>query len=502
MIDTHLPALVVVLPLLGGLLAVFAGRGVLPWLWATLVASATFAATIALLMKVQAEGVVTYAMGGWQAPWGIEYRVDALSATVLVVVAAISCVTTFYARLSVAKEIPKDRHNFFYSLWLLCQAGLLGITITGDAFNIYVMLEISSLTVYGLIALGGNNDRRAFTAAINYLVIGSIGASFILIAIGYLYMMTGTLNIADMSAKLTEFYFKDEQLYGTKNATIYVAFAFLMVGLGIKMALFPLHTWLPNAYTYAPSAVTALLAATATKVGIYMTIRFYFTIFGVQFSFGQIPNRVILMACACFAIILGSVIAIRQTQFKKTLAYSSVAQIGYIVLGFSLLNVSGIAGSIVHIVNHAMIKGGLFMAVGAVAYRTRVTSLDALSGLGKRMPLTMAAFTAGGLSLIGFPLTAGFVSKWYLVTGALESGLWPLAIVVLIGSILALIYVWRMIELIYFAEPREDAPTREAPWSLLLPTWVLIGASIYFGIDATLTGGLAESAARMLLGNP
>ena len=177
MIDAHLPALVIVLPLIGGLISVFTGRGVFPWLWATTVATATFATTIALLIKVRAEGGVTYAMGSWQAPWGIEYRVDLLSATVLLIVAAISCVATLYARASVASEIPRDRHDFFYALWLLCLAGLLGITITGDAFNIYVMLEISSLTIYGLIALGGNSDRRAFTAAINYIIIGSIGAS-------------------------------------------------------------------------------------------------------------------------------------------------------------------------------------------------------------------------------------------------------------------------------------------------------------------------------------
>ncbi|MCA8959757.1 MAG: monovalent cation/H+ antiporter subunit D family protein [Planctomycetes bacterium] len=495
----HLPALVVLLPFFGGLTSVLTRRGSLAWLWASIIGVGTFSATVGLLLRVLDEGVVTYAMGGWKAPWGIEYRVDAVNASVLLVVAAIGCVTTLYARRSVADEIPNDRLHFFYALWQLCQAGLLGITITGDAFNIYVMLEISSLTIYGLLALGKDKDRRALTATINYIIVGSIGASFILIAIGYLYMVTGTLNIADMSHHLGDLLQREREL-GTRNATVHVAFAFLMVGLSIKMALFPLHTWLPNAYTYAPSAVTAMLAATATKVGIYMAIRFYFTIFGAEFSFEQTHNQAILMVCASLAILLGSLAAIRQQIVKRLLAYSSIAQIGYIVLGFALVNRNGLAGSIVHIANHALMKGGMFMALGAVVYSTRSNDLSSLKGLGRRMPFTMAAFTAGGLGLIGFPLTGGFISKWYLVSGTLERGLWPLAIVVLLGSLLALYYVWKLVELIYFEEPGPNAPLRDAPWSLVIPTWLLIGASIYFGIDARLTGGLAEAAAERLLG--
>jgi multicomponent Na+:H+ antiporter subunit D len=171
-------------------------------------------------------------------------------------------------------------------------------------------------------------------------------------------------------------------------------------------------------------------------------------------------------------------------------------------LGFSLANKAGVTASVIHIFNHAVIKGGMFMALGCVALRLGGTDLRHLRGLGKRMPLTMAAFTAGGLGLIGMPMTSGFVSKWYLVQGALDAGLWWVAFVVLGGSLLALVYIWRVVEAIYFQQPEvtPEGGVREAPLSMLIPTWILIGASLYFGIDATLTANSAETAAMMLLG--
>jgi len=491
----NLPALVVIVPLLGGLISVLIGPGVRSWCWSSIVSAATFAAALALYGQVGGGATVSYPMGSWLPEYGIAYHIDALNAFILLVVSGVAFVCTLYARLSVAQEIPADRLHIFYGIWLLALAGLLGITITGDAFNVYVLLEVSSLTVYTLIAMGRHRDRRALTASLRYLIIGSIGASFILLGIGYLLMVTGTLNMADMRAQL------EAMPDAAHNRTVQVAFAFLLVGLSLKMALFPLHMWLPNAYAYAPSAVSAFIAATATKVGIYLAFRFLFDVFGYQFAFVTFPSHMVLLLCASFGIILASLAAIKQRNIKRMLAYSSVAQIGYMVLGFALANVDGLTGSVVHIGNHALMKGGMFLALGAVVYRLGGADLDRLRGLGRRMPWTMAAFTAGGMGLIGFPLTAGFISKWYLVKGALAADMWPLALVVLVGSLLALVYVWRVVEAVYFQEPSDQrsATVREAPASLLVPTWFLIGASIYFGIDATLTVGAAQEAARAML---
>ena len=307
-----------------------------------------------------------------------------------------------------------------------------------------------------------------------------------------MYNATGSLNIYDLSRLIPE-------LAGSR--TIQVAMAFLTVGLGLKLALFPMHMWLPNAYTYAPSAVTVFLAATATKVAVYALIRVTYTIFGTVDILEIVPIRDMFMVMAVIAMFVGSLVAIYQLNIKRMLAYSSVAQIGYIVLGLSFDTVTGMAAGIIHLFNHAVMKGGLFMALGAVAYRVGGVQLGQMTGLGRKMPWTMASFVAGGLSLIGVPLTVGFVSKWYLIQAALEKGWWMIAILIVISSLLAVIYVWRVVEVIYFRPTGVVAQeVNEAPLSMLIPMWVLIGASIYFGIDATTTLDVAIAAARALLG--
>ena len=321
---------------------------------------------------------------------------------------------------------------------------------------------------------------------------GSVGASFIVIGIGLLYVETGTLNLADLAERLPA-------LHGER--TILVAFAFLTVGTSLKLALFPLHLWLPNAYTFAPSAVTAFLAATATKVAVYVLLRFFFTVFGTAYSFEELRLGMWLLPLALAAIFTMSLVAIFQSNVKRMLAYSSVAQIGYIILGVSFASVTGLTAATLHLFNHALMKGALFLALGCVMYRVGSVHIDALRGLGRRMPWTMAAFTAGGLSLIGVPLTVGFVSKWFLVLGALEQGMWPVAALVLVTSTMAVVYIWRVVEAIYFGAPSARAESvTEAPLALLVPTWALILANLYFGIDATLTTSVAGQAARTLLG--
>ena len=278
-------------------------------------------------------------------------------------------------------------------------------------------------------------------------------------------------------------------------------FAFLTVGIGLKLAMFPLHLWLPNAYAYAPSAVTAFLAATATKVAVYVMLRFMLEVFGADFSLGEMPLDSILIGLGLIGILSASLVAVFQYDVKRMLAYSSVAQIGYMLLGIGLASATGVGAAILHIFNHALMKGALFLALGAVACRIGAVTLRDFSGLGRRMPWTMAAIAIGGLSLIGVPPTVGFVSKWYLVLGTLEQGLWPIAVLILIGSLLALVYVWRLIEAAYFGRTAPDAPeVREAPATMLIPIWVLVVANIYFGINTDISVGSAMQAAAALMG--
>lgn len=487
---THLPILQVVVPLMASPLCLILHRSQLAWIFSLLVSGLTFIISILLLQQVMTTGLISYELGGWDAPWGIEYRIDKLNAFLLLIISGISTVVLIAAQSSISTEISKDKQTYFYVLYLLSLTGMLGIVATGDAFNVFVFLEISSLSAYALIAMG--NKRQALWASYQYLIMGTIGATFILIGIGLLYQMTGTLNMQDLSHRLVGV---------EQSRTVFVAFAFVMVGVCLKLAMFPLHLWLPNAYAYAPSIVTAFFAATSTKVAVYLLIRFSFSVFGLSFSFATIPLQTIFIALGLIGIFVASISAINQINVKHLFAYSSIAQIGYMIIGFSLSTITGLTATLLHMFNHALMKSAIFLALAAVIYRVGNVELNSLRGLGRQMPLTMSAIVIGGLSLIGVPLTVGFISKWYLLMALIEQGWWPVAVLILIGSMLAVIYVWRIVEVAYFKDPLNvDETAKEAPLIFLIPIWILVIANIYFGIDTRLSVQVAEGAAQSLFG--
>jgi multicomponent Na+:H+ antiporter subunit D len=486
----NLPALQVAIPLASAPICLLLRNPRHAWAWSTIVSWLVLAMAILLVQRVTVDGTLSYAIGAWATPWGIEYRIDMAGALMILVIATIGAVVMPYAWRSIQHELHYKHVGLFYTCYLLFLTGLLGIVVTGDAFNLFVFLEISSLSSYVLISLG--STRRALTAAYQYLVMGTIGATFILIGIGLLYMMTGTLNMLEISQRLPGV---------ADTRTIRVAFAFVTVGVSIKLALFPLHIWLPNAYTFAPSVVTAFIAATATKVGVYVLLRFFFTVFGIHFSFNNMHVGEILMLLAVAAILVASLVAIFQNNVKRMLAYSSVAQIGYIILGISLATSDGVSAGMIHLFNHALIKCALFLALGCIFLRLGSVELKDMHGLGRQMPWTMAAFVAGGLSLIGLPLTAGFISKWYLVSAVLVDGYWPLAVLILVSSLLALMYIWRVVEAAYFHVPGAAMhKVREAPASMLIPVWLLIGTNLYVGINASPITTIARQGANALVG--
>ncbi|MEQ8506543.1 MAG: monovalent cation/H+ antiporter subunit D family protein [Rhodospirillales bacterium] len=489
-IEPHLPILQVVVPLLCAPVCVLLRNAKLSWIWATLVTWVTFFIALVLLGKVLISGLIIYELGSWPAPWGIEYRIDAANALVLVIVTAIGAITLPYAKASVEKEVPEPRIYLFYLMYMLCLTGLLGITTTADAFNLFVFLEISSLSSYVLISLGGN--RRALTASYRYLIMGTLGATFYIIGVGMMYMMTGSLNMADLATLLPAV---------DHTRTVLAAFAFVVVGLGLKLAMFPLHTWLPNAYAFAPSAVTVFLASTATKVAIYALLRLVFTVFGGTDLLAATDINLMLIVLAIAGMFAGAFVAIFQTDVKRMLAYSSVSQVGYMVLGIGLATTAGLTGGIVHLFNHAVMKGAAFMAVGAMFYVIGSVKLNDLAGVGKRMPVTTAVFLVAGLSLIGTPVTVGFISKWQLVQASLELGWWYIAAGILLSSLLAIAYVWRVVEVAYLKAPPKGAKLREeAPLSMLVPMILLAAAAVWYGIDGDTTLRIAGEAANALMG--
>lgn len=488
----QLPALVVVLPFVCGALTILAPKGRPAWAFATFISWLTFGGCVALLLQVSASGVVSYHMGAWAPPLGIEYRIDLANALVLTLVSGVAALVLPFAYESVKSEIDERQSPFFYAMMLICLTGLLGVTITGDAFNVFVFLEISSLSTYTLVAMGARADRRALTSAFNYLVMGTLGATFFVIGIGLLYQATGTLNLADLHGKLV----------GHDSRVVEAGFAFIMVGIGLKLAMFPMHVWMPGAYGYAPSAVTAFIAATSTKVAVYVLIRFFFSVFGLGFEFMQNAFTYVLLPLGLAGMFVASLIAVFQSDVKRMLAYSSVGQIGYMLLGVSFGTKDGLAAALVHLVNHGLMKGALFMSVACVVLRLGDHHCSAFTGLARRMPFTATAFIISGLSLIGVPLTIGFVSKWYLLEAGFAGGYAWTAFLIVASSLIAIVYVGRVIELMLREPPqtgKQAGPVAEAPLSMLIPMWILVAANVYFGLRTEFTAGLAERAAETLM---
>ena len=466
----HYPVLILLAPFFAAIaVSLLGGRwaGVcLPLVLGAL--SFSLAVSIALLGPVAADGEVVYNLGGWPRPFGIEFRIDALNAILLVVINTVSLLTAIYSIRAAAAENP-DKRPQFYTLFLLLITGLLGMSLTGDAFNLYVLLEVSSLTSYALIAM---SSRRAVLASFNYIIMGTMGASFYLLGVGYLYIQTGSLNMVDIGEIL-----RQTDLYGSK--TILVAFMLILVGVWIKMAFFPLHGWLPNAYAYAPSSAGCVLAPLVTKVTIYVMIRLMMTVFGPEYVFAYLGWSHVVVWMAVLAIVAGSILALAQINLKKMLTYLIVAEVGYMVGGVWLANETALVGAFYHVVSDAFMTLCLFLAAGAIIYKTGKNTIPEMRGLFRKMPWTMAGFVVAGLSMIGIPPTCGFFSKWYLISGAIEVGHWGYVAALLFSSLINAILFFRIFEVAYFSKSdshgHEERAEAEAPGEAGEPPLTMLG---------------------------
>ena len=492
--QSALPIVIVAAPLIASLLVPLVGwwrrAAVYPLFLGTLALCA--GASVAAAQAVLAQGPQAYYLGGWAPPWGIAFHVDHLAALLLPLLSGMALAVGVFSKRSVLRELPEQEVPF-YSVYLLLVAGVTGIVATADLFNLYVFLEITSLSSYALVSIGSG---RAVVSAFRYLVLGTVGAAFYLLSVGYLYSVAGTLNMADLAEILPGLY---------ESNAVRVGFAFFVVGMAIKMALFPVHAWLPAAYSNAPSAVSALVAATTTKVAAYTLVRVTFYVFEPRFAIELFPVTTVLGGMGAVAMVLGSVMAIAQSDLKRMLAYSSVAQIGYIVLGVGLANATALTGGMLHLVNHSVMKGCLFLAAGAIVYRTGCREIRQLRNLSRRMPWTAAVFTVAAFSMIGLPPFGGFFSKMYLLLGAIEAEHWVYVALILLSSVLALAYFANVIRYLYVpgdapAADNESGPTPptgngEAPLSMLGPMLALAAAILLLGLfNGALVSGFLEPA--------
>ena len=432
----HAPLFIVLLPVSAALLCMLFSRiqkNLGSWIVIGSIAAA-FMSAVTVLQQVLADGgkPIHYWMGNWQPPLGIEFVIDPISGILAVLITFISLLGSLYS-LPFVKEEGWLHVGGYYTLYGLMTVGMCGMVITGDVFNLYVFLEVMSLSGYGLIALGG---KKSMLAAFRYLLIGTIGASLYLLGVGYMYALTGTLNMADMAVRAAQFL--DYPIFA-------LAVACFVIGFGIKMALFPLHGWQPDAYNYAHPGSAAFIAGCMSKVPAYAMIRFLFFMFGVDTPVIKAALDV-LGILGIAGILLGSFMALAQYDFRRMLAYSSVAQIGYIAIGLAMGNMYGFIGAVLHIINHAFMKSALFFVIGGIQYRFGEVNIYRLGGMNKKVAISSITVTLAALSMIGIPPTGGFFSKWYLLLGAYTGAQYVYIGVLVVSSLLNAIYFFRILE--------------------------------------------------------
>ncbi len=490
---SQLPILPLLPLLFGSILAVLAGlwRARAAQVVAVVATALALAAALTGLVTVTASEPLHYELGGWPPPVGIEYVLDPLSAFMASIVALIGLLIVIYP-VEAAFDLRPGRGVPVYPLALLLLTGLMGVMLSGDLFHLFVFLEIYAISTYGLVSLGG--DRATF-AALRYLLLGTIGSGLYLLGVGFLYFSTGTLNMAHMAELLPAI---------ADSPTVLGAMALMVIGLALKMALFPLHVWLPDAHSYSPPGVAALLAAVQVKAGAYALVRILFDVYGPAYTgIDGVPVSAALTWFGLAGIVVGSVMAIRQTDIKRLLAYSTVAQLGYIGLGIGLATPLALVGALLHVLNHAMMKSGLFLVAGGIIQRTGLKSIPRFSGLGKRMPWTMAGFAIAALSMVGIPPLAGFWSKFYLVWATIDLGNWVAALIVVSSSLLTMVYFLKLFEQIFVREPTEEvvATAIEPSGRVVGTVGVLASAIVLIGVfNAVIVRQVLGPIAERMLG--
>lgn len=470
--DSRLLPLFVITPMLAAFLIPLLSK-----LW---VRSADLLANLAgaVLLGLSALGSVAllgnsqpliHRMGGWLPAFGITLVYDPLTAVVVLALNAVGVAALLYSVRYLDHYTGRWK---FFTLFMLVLAGLNGVAITGDLFNLFVFMEIAAVASYALVAFGTDCDE--LEAGFKYMVIGEIGGLSILLAIALIYAKASSLNMAVVSQILAA---------QGQSPLFWFIIVLLLIGFAVKMAMVPFHAWLPDAHPSAPAPVSALLSGVFIKVlGVYAMARIAFNVFGLsRASSPEFFN--LLLGFGVLSIVAGGLLAYNQKDYKRLLAYSSISQVGYILVGFGIGNYWGVVGALFHILAHALGKGVLFLASGAVEHETGTRDLDKLAGLEKTMPATTWSHIAGALSLSGVPPAAGFFSKLFLVVGAVSARMYWLAVIAALFSVVTLGYLTKVVNQSFFARPgATPTPAREAPATMVAAMLLLVVLSLLLGL--------------------
>jgi multicomponent Na+:H+ antiporter subunit D len=388
------------------------------------------------LHNVVNHGEVRYVFSGWTAPLGIEWVADGLASVILVLLSVLGLLGVVFTGPTSPKALG-GRIVHYYTLILLFFSALTGIVFAGDLFNIFVFLEVAAISSYALIGVAGG---RALFAAFRYLILGTIGASIYLLGVSYLYAVTGTLNMADMADKLP-------LLLGSK--AIVGGLLFIFIGLGIKMALVPFHSWMPEAYAYAPDSVSPIMASLLTKIVLLAWVRIIYWVLSASIVIFDIPILQLVAVLGALAAVIGASLALAQRDIKMMFAYGGISHIGIILIGIGQGNQTGFVGGIFYLLNDAVMQAALFFIAGVAFYQYGVRTIDDLGRVGKQAPWLTGSLIVVALGMIGLPPTGGFFGKWNIILGALEASNYVSVAAVLLATLLTLAYFVKLFEGIF-----------------------------------------------------
>ena len=443
-----------------------------------------------LLYHVNTLGAFYYRFGNYSGLVGIELKIDSFSVFFTTFIVFLTLLIYIYSCGDATEGIAEKEYGRYYILLFVLLFSMFGIIYTNDLFNTYVFMEILAITTCSIISI--KRKKENYTASFRYVMLNEIGSLSYLFGVALLYMVTGYTNVELVFQSVKDVY----QIY---PANIITAISFMVVGIGIKAAVFPFHIWLPDAHSHAPSSSSAILSAIVVKVYLVVLVKILFRVFGIDILESLNVGWIILII-AGFGMIMGSFFALAQKDVKRMLGYSSVAQIGYIVLGIGLLSYIGLTAAFYHIISHGLMKAALFLSVGEIIYYKKIRRVDKFSGMGYKMPIAMAVFSIAALGMIGIPLTSGFMSKLYLGMAALDHNLIIFIVVIIISGLLNAMYYLPILISAYLKGGKDDLDRgiEKTPKTMLVPIIILGILILVLGIYPSLIEGLIDQAANAL----